>query len=497
MPYAQIEKGTSRGLTLAASLCLLASLALCLASGSRAKSRPLGDARAASAVKNTSAALDLKDFGATGDGVTDDGPALQAALDALADAGGGSLFVPEGRYAILTPVAKSFAGLDASITISGVTSNTPVAPPGASGDQLTRGLDLKSEFLPRTGASGVALRLADLSAASVNDIAFVGTPGVTTDAAYTLAFVDVDDASVTHCEFYGLSSSMFGSDVFAMRSHFKIARSVFLGCTANSGVYTSVVQNLEWKGFVLEEAVFADYGQRPELFSKMGLASPLSWVELGNAAALTNDSPRREAVFRSVFLDEGGFFGVASLPSRYSPPSAPIDLFYVTGLRMNVSNLNASGHFLMGLRAALVEDSVYGWSQHADSAITFQGAGHAILDRVRTEAAATRIRADAATARLTVIDSVYQELSSFSPQTFVINTAQPGEDPVLHVRERFESTLSRAPDAAAHFYWSDKILRCGSDAQCVASALDALDAFLSASPSAPFEIRGPVADEND
>src|SRR4051812_11566715 len=100
MPYAQVEKRTRRGLTLAASLCLLASLALCVASGSRAKSRHLVDARAASDVNNAPVALDLKDFGATGDGVTDDGPALQAALDALADAGGGSLFVPEGRYAI-------------------------------------------------------------------------------------------------------------------------------------------------------------------------------------------------------------------------------------------------------------------------------------------------------------------------------------------------------------------------------------------------------------
>jgi inhibitor of cysteine peptidase len=497
MSYTHAQKKTRRGLTLAASLCVLAVVALCLAAGSRAKSSSSRDARTASAVNNTTAALDLKDFGATGDGFTDDGPALQAALDALADAGGGSLFVPEGRYAILTPVAKSFAGLDASITISGVTSNTPVAPPDALGQQLTHGLDLKSEFLPRTGAAGAMLVLSGLRSAAVNDIAFVGTAGVETDAAYTLAFFDVDDAAVTHCEFYGLSSSTHGSDVVAVRSSFKIARSVFLGCTANSGAYTSVVQNLEWKGFVMEEAVFADYGQRPELFSKTGVAAPFSWIELGNAAALTNDSPRREAVFRSVFLDEGGLFGIASLPVRYQPASAPIDLVYVTGLRMNVSNLNSSGHFLTGLRAALVEDSVYGWSKHADAAINLQGVGHAILDRVVTEASATRLRADATTARLTVIDSVYQQLVSLSPQTFVINTTQPGEDPVQYVREHFESALARAPDAAAHFYWSDKLLRCGADAQCVANARAALDAYLAASPSETFEITGRVADEND
>src|SRR5215813_1734888 len=68
--------------------------------------------------------LNLRDFGAVGDGVTDDGPAFQSALDALAAAGGGTLFVPEGKYAIVTPVSKNFAGLATSITIKGVESLT-------------------------------------------------------------------------------------------------------------------------------------------------------------------------------------------------------------------------------------------------------------------------------------------------------------------------------------------------------------------------------------
>ncbi|MGH9959212.1 MAG: glycosyl hydrolase family 28-related protein [Pyrinomonadaceae bacterium] len=57
------------------------------------------------------AVVNLRDFGASGDGVADEGPALQRALDALATAGGGTLFVPAGRYAIITPVQKNFAGL--------------------------------------------------------------------------------------------------------------------------------------------------------------------------------------------------------------------------------------------------------------------------------------------------------------------------------------------------------------------------------------------------
>src|SRR6185503_18002320 len=98
----------------------------------------------------TSIEINLRDFGAVGDGVTDDGPAFQAALDALATAGGGTLFVPEGKYAITTPVSKDFTGLASSITIKGVESLKPVSPPSATGDELAEGLDLLTEVYPRT-----------------------------------------------------------------------------------------------------------------------------------------------------------------------------------------------------------------------------------------------------------------------------------------------------------------------------------------------------------
>src|SRR5215203_5802508 len=87
-------------------------------------------------------AIDVRNFGAVGDGVTDDGPAFQKALDALAAAGGGTLFVPAGKYAIATPVMKNFTGLASSITITGVPSLTPVAPPNAPGHDLSLRLDL-------------------------------------------------------------------------------------------------------------------------------------------------------------------------------------------------------------------------------------------------------------------------------------------------------------------------------------------------------------------
>ena len=476
-------------------LSAVVAVALCLTLSHVARATPRAtSARAA----NQAATFDLRDFGAVGDGATDDGPALQQALDALADAGGGTLLVPAGHYVIATPVAEDFGGL-ASVTIQGVESSTPVPPPTA--EYLTLGLDLTSEFLPRTGEQQVAVTLSGLRSLLVRDVAFVGTPEAATDALITLAISYTADATVRHCEFYGLYSAE-AAIVQAYRSRLSIEQTEFLGCSANSGVYGPVVQNIEWTGISVSDTLFVDYGWRA-FYGKTGYGSPLSWVNVGNAAPPTNDSPRREVVLRNVFFDEGGWMAVTSMPDRYQPPSAPIDLFYATGLFVNVSSFGTAGSYLSGLRRVMVENSQYGWSHNADSAINLAGVGYAILDRVTTSDSATRIRADYQTARLTVIDSSYTDLASFAQVTKVVSTAEAGSestsdtvgDPVQYVRAQFEGVLGREPDAAAHFYWSDQILACDDAAGCVADRRAALGAYLAASPSPDFALTGVVTDE--
>jgi len=286
-----------------------------------------------------------------------------------------------------------------------------------------------------------------------------------------------------------------GAMVEAVRSDLKLEQSVFLGSVSSSGLYGSDVQNLEWKGISVTDTAFADYGQRPELFSKTGYGAPYSWVGVGNAAATDAASPRREAVFENVFFDEGALAAVASLPGRYQPPSASIDLLYVSNLHMNDSNLGTSSLYLSGLSGALVENSSHGWSHNAGPAIYVVGAGEAILDRVRCSASVTTLAADAATSRLWVIDSGCPVLDSHAQVTEVVTPATPEDDPVQYVRGRFEAALGRGPDAAAHFYWSEKLLRCGADAACVADARDALDAYLSGSPAPTFALAGIITDD--
>ncbi|HEX8500725.1 MAG TPA: carboxypeptidase regulatory-like domain-containing protein [Pyrinomonadaceae bacterium] len=466
------------------------ALALCALLGSGAGASA-GARRGAAARAD---ALVLTDFGAVGDGVTDAGPALQAALDALAAAGGGTLYVPAGRYAIVTPVSKDFGGLASPVRITGVVSATQPAPPDSGGQALTGGLDLASEFIPRTGETAAAISISGLRNLSVEELAFVGTPDVAEDALVTLSLGEVGEAVIRHCEFYGLSSSN-GAIVMAWRSSLRIERSVFLGCTASSGTYSSVVQNLEWKGVSVSDTIFADYGQRPELFSKTGLGAPFSWVNLGSAAPVDNESPRREAVFRRIFFDEGGMSGLSATPDFFDPPGAPIDLVYVSTLRMNVSNLGTSGLYLSEPRGVLVEDGRFGWSHNADAAVNLLGAGSAILSRVECADDVTRVLADSTTARFVAIDAACPEIISSAAVTRVFNAATPDDDPTRYVTARFQAALGHEPDAAAHFYWADRLLRCGADASCVTSARSALGAYLASNPHPTFSIVGRATDE--
>lgn len=51
--------------------------------------------------------VSVKDFGAVGDGVTDDTAAIQAAIDAVGSAGGGSVYIPVGTYKLTDSLTVS------------------------------------------------------------------------------------------------------------------------------------------------------------------------------------------------------------------------------------------------------------------------------------------------------------------------------------------------------------------------------------------------------
>ena len=442
--------------------------------------------------------FNLADFDPVGDGVADDGPALQRALDAVAAAGGGTLTIPAGLYKIQTPVVGDFAGAD--VIIQGVPSDTMPAPPTAGGNDLAESLDLVSEFIPATGATVSAITLRNADNLTVEHLAFTGIETVMSDAFITLFLIDIKHATVRHSEFYGIATfgtvpGLGGGNIIrAVRCELSVESSMVLGSAANSGAYAPIIENIEWKRFSISNSIFIDYGLR-SYFGKMGLGAPLSWINLGGVAPRTPDSPRREAVIRDTFMDEGGWIGITAYPHFWGFPVDPIDLIYISGLKMNVSNLGTAGHQFFDVRDVLVENSHYGWSRNTGAAIDLYDTSHAILDRLTCIEKANRIRADGQTERLTVINSTYEGLDSQAQTTTEMRTS-PEDDPVQYVRERFVAVLGKQPDPAAHFYWSDVLIRCGSDNDCLNQQRAALSEYLEADPQQTFSISGNVKDDD-
>lgn len=473
---------------------LLTISGLTLRAGYARPVTPLSTAVVSSAPSASEDTFDLTAFGAVGDGVTDDGPALQNALNAIAQAGGGTLFVPAGRYAIITPVRKDFSGSADSLTIVGVPSSTPVDTQG-DGQQLTRGLDLTSEFVIKTGPGTTALTLLNLQSLAISEIVFIGTQEATTDAAITLGMYSVENATIEHCEFYGLSTLLGGAIVHADNCRLTIDNTVFLGSTGNSGVRAPVVLNTSWKGISVTQTIFADYGQRPNYFGKLGLACPISWIMVGDAAPTNNLSPRREAVIRDVFLDEGGFYGISVIPDYYNQQSVASDLVYISDLRMNVSSLNTYGVYITRTKRVLIERAKFGLSQLSDAAVSLVDIGEATLDKLECLAASNRIRANGGTGRLTVINSIYTHLNSQAQTTEVITTATESEDRVQYVRQQYLDVLGHEPDAAGHDYWSNILLDCGSSETCLVAKRLELSGYLSTLPWPDFSITGRILNE--
>ena len=64
------------------------------------------------------AQYNVLDYGAVGDGVTDDGPAIQAAVDAAFAAGGGTVYAPAGTYLLASYTSLPYYTVKARSNVS-------------------------------------------------------------------------------------------------------------------------------------------------------------------------------------------------------------------------------------------------------------------------------------------------------------------------------------------------------------------------------------------
>ncbi|WP_420813825.1 glycosyl hydrolase family 28-related protein, partial [Phytoactinopolyspora endophytica] len=77
--------------------------------------------------------FNVKDYGAAGDGVTDDGAAIRAAIQAAVDAGPGrTVFFPAGRYALGNDLTPEEVEAEAQLLLAGIEDLTLRGANGAT-----------------------------------------------------------------------------------------------------------------------------------------------------------------------------------------------------------------------------------------------------------------------------------------------------------------------------------------------------------------------------
>jgi hypothetical protein len=113
--------------------------------------------------------FDVKAYGATGDGTTDDTAAIQSAVDAAHTAGGGTVWFPAGTYKLVTNPIKLYSGTTPTIVAY---SNITLAGAGAGGTtgtiikQTTTDVDvIKVLNDVANGAQSVGIVIQDLCVA--------------------------------------------------------------------------------------------------------------------------------------------------------------------------------------------------------------------------------------------------------------------------------------------------------------------------------------------
>ncbi len=345
------------------------------------------------------AMFDLRDYGAVGDDVADDAPALQAALDAVADAGGGTIFVPPGIYRIASAVWCNFGGRAAVVAV--------------------RGCGSSAQLHIACPTTVTAIELANLESLLFEDLVFVGTPGTTTDARRAVFFSTILQALVHRCDFYGVSSIVAdGAVIRALETDLRITASAFRGCGGNSGAGAAVVRNDNWRAVTVTDTSFVDYGYLNGVFhSKTPIAAPEAWVRVGNVQSPQTFLGGHVHIAR-VFMDEGALFGVACLPNAATSPK--IESVIVSGMSMNGAGFTGSNAVrVQWARNVLVEHSRFGYTQNLGLAIVLRQVDAAVIDGCQCRDGMNRISADNEVQSLTIRESVYAELASDATETRV------------------------------------------------------------------------------
>lgn len=352
---------------------------------------------------------------------TDCGPALDAALDALGTARGGTLII-DGLFFLATPVDKAFGGETAGIW-------TRVIGTGSD-----------SAIWIGTAATVDAINLHS-GAIEFRNFSLIGVPGATRDARRVINLTELS-ASFVEVGFYGLTGQE--AVIYATSCSLDTRGCLFGGCFVGAGTggyVNSVVDNKNWYAFRDDDSRFIDYGYfRGQYYSKSGFSSTLAWVRADTPNGA--DGARGESVFRlrGTQLDEGALHGIVAKPT-----SGSIAHVQLLGLRQNVTPADSGrGVHCQNVQWVLMEQCWQGWASTNALVGHFQDCGTVMIDSLKLSDSVNRLSATNVTA-LTLKDTNGITGFTFSNVNFIPVTSRYADVSLVKEGTVADSDFPAAP----------------------------------------------------
>lgn len=297
-----------------------------------------GEAVQANDPRINSDVYNVKDYGAVGDGVTNDAAAIQDTLNAAGAlvATKARVYFPAGKYRIATAISKSFSGLQQQLTIEGDGS--------------------ASQIIFNVGVAGSALTLSNINFIRIHNLTFTG-PAVAAENYRGLIFNTVLQAVIENCHFYGLHSmtSANGGAIYALVSRLRIVNSSFRGCSGSSVVGTGIIGAENWRDVDLENIEFLDFGTINGVFHTL-LGAADGWVRLGNVQPdIGVTLAGGHARFVNISSDEGAAVSLRAISATTKISSIVID-------QWKANNGITGGFYITNAKNVSVKDSYVGYN---------------------------------------------------------------------------------------------------------------------------------------
>ncbi len=195
---------------------------------------------------STEGTVNIKDFGAVGDGATDDTIAFKSAMAYLASRNGGVLIIPEGDFVITSPIA-----LPSGITVKGISNLTTLAPTNNVIRQNSSRIKLRgtNRAMFRIGECTENINFQDLELFSESD---QGTSGIEAVGA----FMSSQNFHFERVVFQGFNRGFYAHALPTNNFSWQFDYIQFDHCrfvyNRDAGVYSDV-SNSDWK---LDNCVF-------------------------------------------------------------------------------------------------------------------------------------------------------------------------------------------------------------------------------------------------